>query len=106
MNSITPPPTTTPGTNPSNTKYPITQRAELRLTRGLVLLVPELGDQFELIADAHVGHELVVLVDEAQQLQALARLRLLVHLSQVLVGIGDVPLTDRQKQDRKSFSET
>lgn len=72
---------------------------DLGLTRGLVLLVIELGDQIELIADAHVGHELAVLEDEAQQLQALARLWLLVHLSQVLVGIGDALLTGRQTQD-------
>ena len=39
----------------------------LGLTRGLVLLTLELGDQLELIADTHVGQELVILEDKTQQ---------------------------------------
>ena len=73
--------------------------ADLDLTRGLVLLTLELGDQLELIADTHVGHELVVLENEAQQLQALARPLLLAHLGQVRVGDGDAPLVGREQQD-------
>lgn len=71
----------------------------LGLTRGLVLLVLELRGQFELIADAHVGQELVVLEDRAQQFQALARPLLLAHLGQVRVGDGDAPLVGREQQD-------
>lgn len=71
----------------------------LGLTRGLVLLVLELRGQFELIADAHVGHELVVLEDRAQQFQALARPLLLAHLGQVRVGDGYAPLVGREQQD-------
>ena len=81
----------------------------LGLTRGLVLLVLELRGQFELIADAHVGQELVVLEDRAQQFQALARPLLLAHLGQVRVGDGDAPLVGREQQasvDRKSYPET
>ena len=72
--------------------------ADLDLTRGLVLLTLELGDQLELIADTHVGQELVVLEDETQQLQALARPLLLAHLGQVQVGDGDMPLVGREQQ--------
>ena len=72
--------------------------ADLDLTRGLVLLTLELGDQLELIADTHVGQELVVLEDETQQLQALARPLLLAHLGQVQVGDGDAPLVGREQQ--------
>ena len=73
--------------------------ADLGLTRGLVLLTLELGEQLELIADTHVGQELVVLEDKAQQLQALARPLLLAHLGQVRVGDGDAPLVGREQQD-------
>lgn len=73
--------------------------ADLGLTRGLVLLTLELGDQLELIADTRVRQELVVLEDKAQQLQALARPLLLVHLCQVRVGDGDAPLVGREQQD-------
>ena len=68
--------------------------ADLGLTRGLVLLALDLCDQLELIADTHVGQELVVLENEAQQLQALACPLLLAHLGQVgvderrLKGVG------------------
>lgn len=70
--------------------------ADLGLTCGLVLLTLELGDQLELIADTHVGQELVVLEDETQQLQALARPLLLAQLCEVLACDGDVPLVGRQ----------
>ena len=40
--------------------------SDLGLTRGLVLVALELSDQLELIADAHVGQELVVLEDKTQ----------------------------------------
>ena len=73
--------------------------ADLGLTRGLVLFTLELGDQLELIADTRVRQELVVLEDKAQQLQALARPLLLVHLCQVRVGDGDAPLVGREQQD-------
>lgn len=66
--------------------------ADLGLTRGLVLLALELGDQLELIADTHVGQELVVLEDKTQQLQALARPLLLAHLCEVLACDGDASL--------------
>lgn len=65
--------------------------ADLGLTRGLVLFTLELGDQLELIADTHVGQELVVSEDKTLQLQALARPLLLAHLGQVRVGDGDAP---------------
>ena len=68
---------------------------DLGLTCGLVLLALELRDQLELIADAHVGEQLVVLEDEAQQLQALARPLLLAELREVLAGDGDASLVGR-----------
>jgi len=40
--------------------------SDLGLTRGLFLAALVLGDQLELIADADVGQELVVLEDKAQ----------------------------------------
>ena len=76
------------------------ESADLGLTCGLVLLPLELGDELELIADAHVGEQLVVLEDEAQELQALARPLLLAELGQVLAGDGDAPLVGRQQQTR------
>ena len=76
------------------------ESADLGLTCGLVLLPLELGDELELIADAHVGEQLVVLEDEAQQLQALARPLLLAELGQLLAGDGDAPLVGRQQQTR------
>ena len=39
---------------------------DLGLTRGLVPLALELGDQLELISDTRVRQELVVLEDKAQ----------------------------------------
>lgn len=72
--------------------------ADLGLARGLVLLTLELGDQLELIADTHVGQELVVLEDKTQQLQALARPLLLAQLCEVLACDGDAPLVGRQQQ--------
>lgn len=73
--------------------------ADLGLTRGLVLLTLELGDQLELIADTHVGQELVVLEDKTQELQALARPLLLAQLREVLAGDRDAPLVGREQQD-------
>ena len=73
---------------------------DLVLTRGLILLTLELGDQLELIADTHVGQELVILEDEAQELQALARPLLLAQLREVLACDGDTPLVGRQQQAR------
>ena len=69
--------------------------ADLGLTCGLVLLTLELRDQLELIADTHVGQELVILEDKTQQLQALARPLLLAQLREVLVGDRDTPLVGR-----------
>lgn len=83
--------------------------ADLGLTRGLVLLALELGDQLELISDMHVGQELVVLENEAQQLQALARPQLLAYLGQVRVGDGDASLVGREQRDiggQESYPET
>lgn len=74
--------------------------ADLGLTRGLVLLTLELGDQLELIADTHVGQELVILEDKTQQFQALARPLLLAQLREVLACDGDAPLVGRQEQTR------
>ena len=71
---------------------------DLGLTRGLVLLALELGDQLELIADTHVGQELVILEDKTQQFQALARPLLLAQLCEVLAGDRDAPLVGRQEQ--------
>ena len=73
--------------------------ADLGLTRGLVLLALELRDQLELIADTHVGQELVVLENEAQQLQALACPLLLAQLCEVLAGDGDASLVGREQRD-------
>ena len=73
--------------------------ADLGLTRGLVLFTLELGEQLELISDTRVRQELVVLEDKTQELQALARPLLLVHLSQVRVGDRDAPLVGREQQD-------
>lgn len=70
--------------------------ADLGLTHGLVLLTLELRDQLELIADTHVGQELVVLENEAQQLQALARPQLLAQLGEVLACGGDASLVGRE----------
>lgn len=72
---------------------------DLGLTRGLVPLALELGDQLELISDTRVRQELVILEDEAQRLQALARPLCLAHLGQVLAGDGDAPLVGREQQD-------
>lgn len=72
--------------------------ADLGLALGLVLLALELGDQLELIADAHVGEQLVILEDEAQELQPLARPLLLAQLGEVLACDGDAPLVGRQQQ--------
>lgn len=83
--------------------------ADLGLTLGLVLLALELRHQLELIADAHVGEQLVVLEDEAQQLQALARPLLLAELREVLAGDGDAPLVGREQQDiggQENYPET
>ena len=74
--------------------------ADLGLTRGLVLLALELGDQLELIADAHVGGQLVILEDKTQELQPLARPLLLAQLREVLACDGDAPLVGRQQQTR------
>ena len=74
--------------------------ADLGLTRGLVLLTLELGYQLELIADTHVGQELVILEDKTQQLQALARPLLLAQLREVLACDGDAPVVGRQQQTR------
>lgn len=70
---------------------------DLGLTRGLVPLALELGDQLELISDTRVRQELVILEDEAQRLQALARPLRLAHLGQVLAGDGDEPLVGREQ---------
>ena len=72
---------------------------DLGLTRGLVLLALELRDQLKLIADTHVGQELVVLEDKAQQPQALACPLLLAHLGKVRVGDGDASLVCREQRD-------
>ena len=74
------------------------ERTNLGLTCGLVLLALELGDQLELITDAHVGQELVVLEDKTQQLQALARPLLLAQLGEVLAGDRDTPLAGGQQK--------
>lgn len=73
--------------------------ADLGLARSLVLLTLELRDQLELIADTHVGQELVILEDKTQQLQALARPLLLAQLREVLAGDGDAPLVGREQRD-------
>lgn len=73
--------------------------ADLGLTRGLVLLALELCDQLELIADTHVGQELVVLQNEAQQLQALACPQLLAQLGEVLACDGDASFVGREQRD-------
>ena len=65
----------------------------------LCLSALKLRDELELIADTHVGQELVILEDEAQRLQALARPLRMVHLGQVLAGDGDAPLVGREQQD-------
>ena len=83
--------------------------ADLGLTRGLVLLALELRDQLELIADTHVGQELVVLEDKTQQFQALARPLLLAQLGEVLACYGDASLVGREQRDiggQESYPET
>ena len=73
--------------------------ADLGLTRGLALFTLELGDQLELIADTHVGQELVVSEDKTLQLQALARPLLLAQLGEVLACDGDASLVGREQRD-------
>ena len=71
----------------------------LRVALLPVLLALELGNQFKLVADPHVGQQLVILEDEAEELQTLARPLPLAQLGEVLACDGDASLVGREQRD-------